>query len=259
MKPVIFDNFDVNTDLKNNITEIYDILATNGLVLFKNQHLTASEQETVLKENFYFNEQYATQFEQPHFKDFLVEDSSMLIRVTGQVNQNGKPGAFNDPNGLVWHTDNPTSVMDRNLTWRYGYQGTKGSVTSYCNTNMAFNDLDPELQETAKKLTATATSRFTDKYPNEHTFPLYSNFGLGYSWTFPFEQIDYFDGLSIEESNRLKTQLAEEGLKEKYCYDHHWEDNDLIISNEKITIHKRLPFNKMEERVMHKGTVGFKL
>ena len=41
-------------------------------------------------------------------------------------------------------------------------------------------------------------------------------------------------------------------LQDKYRYDHHWKDGDLVVSEQWLTIHKRHAFEKMNERLMHR-------
>ena len=45
-------------------------------------------------------------------------------------------------------------------------------------------------------------------------------------------------------------------LQDKYRYDHHWKDGDVVISEQWLTIHKRWPFENMKERVLHRIAIS---
>jgi hypothetical protein len=144
------------------------------------------------------------------------------------------------------------------VTWLYGARGVEGSITSYCNTIIGFNDLTTDLKAFAKTLVAESSSKFISSTGQDFVFPLYCDCGLGkMSWTFPYTQIKKFQGYTVEQSKAIIELLREPIMDEKYCYHHQWQVGDLIISNEKISIHKRPPFDQMDYRLLHKGTMGF--
>ena len=52
----------------------------------------------------------------------------------------------------------------------------------------------------------------------------------------------------------LKEQHAEQ---EKYTYHHDWEDGDIVISEQWLSIHKRWPFEDMKNRLLHRIAFGY--
>jgi taurine dioxygenase len=46
--------------------------------------------------------------------------------------------------------------------------------------------------------------------------------------------------------------LIEHVQQDKYRYDHHWKDGDVVISEQWLTIHKRHEFDNMSNRVLHR-------
>ena len=56
------------------------------------------------------------------------------------------------------------------------------------------------------------------------------------------------EGVPKELFEYLKKHI----LQDKYRYDHYWEDGDLVISEQWLTIHKRHAFDKMNERLLHR-------
>ena len=73
---------------------------------------------------------------------------------------------------------------------------------------------------------------------------------------FPFNQIFGFEGLEEEEFNGLMDEIKAHILNEKYIYHHDWQDGDLIISEQWLTIHKRWPCN-VGKRVLHRITMDY--
>jgi len=56
------------------------------------------------------------------------------------------------------------------------------------------------------------------------------------------------DGIPKTLFDYLKNHI----LQDKYRYDHHWEDGDLVVSEQWLTLHKRHAFDKMDERLMYR-------
>ena len=50
--------------------------------------------------------------------------------------------------------------------------------------------------------------------------------------------LQIIEGIPDELFNYLKKHI----LQDKYRYDHHWEDGDLVVSEQWLTIHKRHAF-----------------
>ena len=63
---------------------------------------------------------------------------------------------------------------------------------------------------------------------------------------FPYLQI--LGGVPKDLYDYLKNHI----LQDKYRYDHYWEDGDVVISEQWLTIHKRHAFEKMNERLMYR-------
>ena len=51
-------------------------------------------------------------------------------------------------------------------------------------------------------------------------------------------------------SGRL--HLIEHVPQDKYRYDHHWKDGDVVIAEQWLTIHKRHTFERTDKRILHR-------
>ena len=70
---------------------------------------------------------------------------------------------------------------------------------------------------------------------------------------FPFQQVyDIVEGATKEQWGELHTFLKSHCTKEKYIYHHDWQDRDLVISEQWLSIHKRWEFAGMKDRLLHR-------
>ena len=47
-------------------------------------------------------------------------------------------------------------------------------------------------------------------------------------------------------------ELIDHVLKDEFAYHHDWEDGDIVISEQWLSIHKRWDFEGMEDRILHR-------
>jgi alpha-ketoglutarate-dependent taurine dioxygenase len=52
-------------------------------------------------------------------------------------------------------------------------------------------------------------------------------------------------------------KLRQHVEQEKYTYHHDWEDGDIVISEQWLSIHKRWPFEDMKNRLLHRIAFGY--
>ena len=55
-----------------------------------------------------------------------------------------------------------------------------------------------------------------------------------------------------EAFNYTMEKLKSHVLKDKYRYDHDWDDGDIVLSEQWLSIHKRWQFENMKQRVLHR-------
>ena len=56
--------------------------------------------------------------------------------------------------------------------------------------------------------------------------------------------------LSDVDFQREHKYLTGHILNDKYMYHHHWDDGDIVMSDQDITLHKRWYFGSMKDRLM---------
>ena len=165
-------------------------------------------------------------------------------------------GLFGHKEVLDWHANKPSEKNRCSIVWIYAEKGSKGSITSWINNKKAYDDLSDEYKEWCSRIKFTCGFK-KGGYTDDPTFKEHHNkdnvYDLVYTneygqkgLFFPFLQI--MDGIP----KALYDYLKEHILQDKYRYDHHWEDGDLVVSEQWLTIHKRHAFDKMNERLMNR-------
>ena len=165
-------------------------------------------------------------------------------------------GLFGHKEKLDWHANKPSEENRCSIVWIYAVKGTEGSVTSWIDNKKAYEDLTDEYKEWCDRIKFTCGFK-KGGYTDDPTFQVHHNkenvYNLVYTneygqkgLFFPFLQI--MDGIPKTLFDCLKEHI----LQDKYRYDHHWQDGDLVVSEQWLTIHKRHAFDKMNERLMNR-------
>jgi alpha-ketoglutarate-dependent taurine dioxygenase len=263
-------DYDLKTATQEDINLIAQLIAKYTIVVFKKQILTVEDQVRLLK--MFKNPEPLYKKTDPNFvycaADLEQDPDGIVCRVTGEL-RDGKPGLAGWKEEMVWHCNHTYKPDRRPIVWLYGAKGTQGSRTSWNNTILAYADLDTAFKEKIKNIKSIYAGGLrlekNDDKPNDnkilsgewtpslvHT-NIANNVGLYFS---PF-QLHGFVGLTKEESDEIIDTLFKFVIQEKYLYHHDWTDGDLVLSEQWLGIHKRWPFEKMTERLLHRAAVDF--
>jgi len=191
-----------------------------------------------------------------------------ILRVTGQKNEKGEEGLFGHTSALDWHANQASNRNREPLIWLYGVEGTAGSKTSWINNIESYNALSDEIKEEIKDIEITLgykeNSYSPSKFFKEHhhddiPFKLVHTNDAGKTGLyFPFLQIFGMKGKNENEFNDLMERLIEHVTKPEFCYDHYWQDGDVVLSEQWLSIHKRWAFEDMDKRVLHRIAFNYK-
>lgn len=222
---VFLENFNAAKVSQAQLKHLTDLLLTYPLIIARNQILSIEDEVNLIKS-------FPSPGPYPIDGDFIVAGSDgLLVKVT-------QGALFGEPEGLPWHCDNPGLKKNREITYLRSICDSEGSVTSFNNSNLAYEDWpDKEILKDLYCLTESGD-----------TVPIITQYGL----FFPAHQI-----LEIKDNNELIDKLGSFIIQEKYCYHHEWKDGDMIFSNQMNSVHKRWAFDKMDSRLLHKAAMGF--
>lgn len=66
---------------------------------------------------------------------------------------------------------------------------------------------------------------------------------------------DAIEGMDDAEAQSLVAELTEFASQDEFVYRHRWEDDDIVIWDNRCTMHCVTPYDPTERRVMHRTTV----
>ena len=237
------------------ITKIGSVVMTQMVVVFKDQDLTPEDELAFCGK--IGNVQGTTHERTKHIS---LQDG--ILRVTGEKDKHGEEGLFGHVSALDWHANQPSNKKRMPLIWLYGKKGTKGSRTSWINMIEAYEKLPTKLK---KKLDGKkayfgyesgkySTSKFFNEHVNrENLFPLVMKNDAGLKGLyFPFNQMFGIEGMEQIEFEDLVKTIKEYVMKPSFVYHHDWEDGDVVLSEQWLSIHKRWEFEGMPNRILHR-------
>ena len=246
-------DFDITTASNSEVQQIGNYLLTNLVVVLKDQHGLLPGEEIEFCERF-GKVQKLPEDEKERHLDHMPEQTNGIFMVTGG-------GLFGHKETLDWHANQPSSAERSPLIWLYGVEHTKGSKTSWINNKLAYDDLPRETKERLKKINVycgfstgnyTPSTFFKEHINRDNPIPLvYTNDGGMTGLFFPFYQILEFEGDNSDFNNVMK-YITNHVTQEKYQYHHEWQDGDVVISEQWLSIHKRWRFEEMDKRLLHR-------
>lgn len=253
----VFVDEDMRTLSDAEIKQVGRLVVSNMVVVFKKQTLTMDEEANFCK---VIGECQVYPEGIDRIKHIRAHNN--ILRVTGQKNDHGEEGLFGHRAALDWHANQPSSTNRSPLIWLYGAEYTKGSRTSWINNIASYEGLSDAMKDKVDNINVYcgykqgkySNSEFFNEHVNyENAIPLvHTNKEGKIGMFFPFLQIFGFENHDDDQFNNIMQELTEHILQEKYAYHHDWDDGDVVISEQWLSIHKRWEFDGMDKRVLHR-------
>lgn len=184
-------------------------------------------------------------------------------------------------NNSRWHTDSSYRYFPSVFSLLYGQEilptHAVGGQTQFSNMLLAYDHLPEDkkiLLEPLHQVHSYNDIRRLEPGLPELTFEEKSNFP---PVTHPvirihpdrnFKKSIYFTsntsleigGMGLEEGKKLHTWLVNYISQDKFCYKHSWEKNDLIMWDNRVLLHRVIPYDYSKyRRAMIRGTVEGKV
>lgn len=229
-----------------NFVDLYQLLASERLILFRNQNL-GEENLIEFCENFGNLAQTNAYFTHPKYREIIV--------VTNEENENGRQGLFPDKE-LNWHSAGADREAPERCIALYCIRPGENSVTSFADCKLAYDDLAPSLKDKLNEvfclhgyhgsdatswLTPTEREYFFQRNPVAKPLvrphPISGELGL----YFPFATVQNYEPKILVDGLDLMEFLQLHVTQEKYIYHHHWEPGDFLLNDQVHTIHRRDP------------------
>ena len=248
-------------DLRNKIgketkAELLKAITNHLVVCIKGQKLSPSKLADVSR-LFGKPKQYFV-------KDETVDDIPEVIVVSNRTRED-KPKVY----ASHWHTDDSYRKKPATLTFIYpDILPENGGGTDFINCYSVYDDLPQELKIKIKKLRAVhkwqsrrnvsevvklTKEQEKDTPPVEHplirTHPMSNKKSV---YINP-NRIDHISGFNETDSDKLLDEIYEFSFQDKYQYRHTYEKGDLVIWDNRCTMHKaNSDYDVSHLRIMHR-------
>lgn len=172
---------------------------------------------------------------------------------------------------VYWHIDGATDDIPNMATMLYALGvAAEGGETEFCNTYASWEALPDEEQERLRGLRVVhsfeAAQRLTHPDPSEEEVafwrkrpskeqPLAWRHESGRTSLVLGATVDHVVGMDPEESRALVERLTQWATRPEFVYRHEWSVGDLVIWDNRGTMHRALPYAADSERLMHRITL----
>lgn len=264
----VFADINLTTASTKELHDLAILCANYTCVKVRGQQLDIDREAAIIKSYKDPHLLYNPKHEQ--FKHYALDKEGYVCRVTGQKNKDGVSGIAGHTEEMLWHHEQPNERGCSSIAWLYAEKGVKGSITIWNNTIMAFNDMDNDLKEKIKDLKVIqfgnvnhAITRTEQNFKNRKIYEnnpvplIYTNISGKTGLHLSLHQFERFEGMTREQSLEIAQPLFDFITQDKYCYYHEWEDGDVSLSDQWLGTHKRLKFEKMENRMVHRATFDY--
>ena len=260
---VILDDFNMAECTQEDANLIGNLVNEYTLVVAKKQFVTTEQELRFIK---MFHNPIPMMRPGDNGFDLIAADAEgIILRVSGIKDEHGNvTGMAGHEDEMAWHSNPPEDPNRNSIIYLRGVQGTEGSQTEWNNTTLVWNDLSQEMKDkllplkTVPKVGYTLTGYIEGEngreVENQPRFNLvHTNVAGKVGLHFPFIQIARFDGMTVEESKKIIDPLSVMVTDPNYCYRHSWEDGDIVLAEQWLGIHRRLPFKQIGRRLLHRA------
>jgi taurine dioxygenase len=196
------------------------------------------------------------------------------VTVVTNLRENGKPVGILGDGEIVWHSDfsfkeRPTAA--RMLVAMEVPPQDKGGNTRFLNAYAAY-DAQPayykkllsgktikqaNIVDTAMKLRPGASLQDDIRTTPGPSHPIISTHPeTGCNALFLGRRHGaYVNGMTIEESEQFLDELWAYGTQGRFCYTHQWSKGDVVVWDNRATLHRRDGFDPESRRVLYAAQV----
>lgn len=172
----------------------------------------------------------------------------------------------------LWHTDSSFKRIPASVSILSAQEVTPvGGATEFADMRAVWDALEDERKVELEPLIAThdyfhsrmLTGFRIDSVPDdwrERTPPVKqvlvrTHPATGRKSLYLASHISHIGQMSKEDSLRLLDELMQFATRPEFTYRHRWRTNDVVIWDNRCTMHRGRPFNKSDRRAMRRATV----
>jgi len=263
-------------DLRNPLSEKEIIAVHEGMdkyavLVFKRQSITDAEQLQFSQQLGTIEHAIGTSLREP--KDFRLPSTFADV---SNLDKDGKPFEIDDRRRLfaignrLWHSDSSFKVVPAKYSILHAISvPSKGGNTEFAHTPSAYDELENDIKLEINNYICQHSQMFsrqlvgfTDFTEEERTrfAPVRQCLVRQHPETcrkslYLSSHAGLIDGLSIPEARLLLRDLMDHATQKKFVYVHKWSEGDLVIWDNRQTMHRARPFPHNEPRDMRRTTI----
>jgi taurine dioxygenase len=229
--------------------EVRQAMLDHCVIFLRNQQITDHDQ---LRFTSYFGKPVEHVRKQ---RDREVKE----IFIISNVKENGEPIGALGSDELGFHSDLSYMPLPGTISVMYAVEiPSVGGATTWCNCAAAYHALDDEMKEKLQGLWAVHRHPIAEQNPPEPaTHPVVRSHpvtGRKSLYVSPHLTSHIVD-MSESDSRELLQSLYEHQSQPKFVWSHDWQVDDLLIWDNRPTMHRREPFPDTERRIMKRTQV----
>jgi taurine dioxygenase len=254
---------------------VHDAWLDHVLLAFRGQSVSAEDLVTLVKRfGIPVSSSNLHQRDLPERAAHELYKLPAEVTVVSNVKEAGKTIGILGDGEIVWHSDfsfkeAPTAA--RMLVAKEIPPHEKGGNTIFLNCYAAYEALSAEqkkriagktikqgnIVDTAMKLRPGASLAADIRYTPGPSHPIISTHPeTGCNSLFLGRRHSaYVNGLPLEESEALLDELWAHAAQPRFCYEHVWAVGDVVIWDNRCTLHRRDAFDSAERRALYAAQV----
>ena len=194
-----------------------------------------------------------------HIRDNQPDRPTDEIMMVSNVRENGKPIGSLGHGEILFHSDLSYMPHPGSFSLLYAVEiPREGGATSWCNNNAAYDGLDDTMKARLDGLRATHLHFRPEQNPEtvvDHpivcTHPETGRKTLFVSPYFAKSVI----GMAEAEARALLDTLFAHQTRKEYIWSHDWRVGDLVIWDNRATMHRREPFPDSQRRILKRTQI----
>jgi len=270
---VQFQSLDVTKLDDVSFEEVRQTVHANGFGLFRGQHLTP---DTIVA--------LARQFGDPlpgYRPEFTHPDYPELVQL-GNVQFDDKTHAYLNTQGVEWHSDGTGAVLPPNVTMLYAVEApVHGGDTLFATATASYDALSEEAKRALEGLRVVnsfdhhndkassfnganfdpRSGALRERNPDKVEELVQRHPATGEPHLFVTHQmVKEVVGMETESGIDFVMNLVDHITQPQFVYRHHWEAGDLIVFDNRSTMHSATAYDYADERrLMYQIIIGGRL
>ena len=252
------DELDADT-----VRAIEDAWHEHQIILFRDQDITNDQQRT-------FAEKFGSLGTRlrPGPKPPEQDEYGPNVMLVSNIREDGQPIGSLPDGEMMFHSDTPYFERPAKATILYAIEITSwGGHTLFSNSYTAAETLPEDVKRTLHGKKGMQVYEYgtcikgKSKYDREN-FPYYAHPifrkhpATGKSSLFVSELMtEEIIGLPVKESDELLDYLFQHQRNPKFIYEHPWVPGDLLMWDNRCSVHARTDFPREERRMLRRLTV----